>query len=152
MPARTWSCFFAGFSGCLSRLGHVAFRCEDASPPWSLCGDGGICAAKILRKHATGGVKILRLSPRLSPDFSSQTRSITACWRGRLCLAPACDWPDLGGAVESVEPAGRVEGSAWVIRSGLCHALRWFALWQSAESLYRSTAFKQASEVYRVEG
>ena len=57
---------------------------------WSRCGDGGICAAKILRKHATAWVVIWRLSPRLSPDFSSQTRSITACWRGRFLSLARC--------------------------------------------------------------
>ena len=98
------------------------------------------CAVKILRKHATGLVAILSLSPRLSPDFSSQTRSITACWLGRFLLhhrllagslfasSPLARWVafcfitacSLGRFC--LAPAAR-RGSNWVVRLSL--AARW---------------------------
>ena len=143
---------------------------------WSRCDDGGICAAKILRKHATAWVVIWSLSPRLSPDFSSQTRSITACWRGRFCLAPAVCWArtwlllsrtrcvtgsnlvahwSLGARWPEHIPdsLARIAGEGWgegIPQHSTHQALWWFVLWQCVYSLYRSTPFKQGSGVHRV--
>ena len=118
------------------------------------------CAVKILRKHATGLVAILSLSPRLSPDFSSQTRSITACSLGRFCLAPAARrgsnwvvrlslaarWPE-----HISDSLSRIAGEGWgegIPRHPTHQALLWCALRQPTRSLYRSTPSMQHSGVH----
>ena len=68
-----WSRCVLGFPRCLSWLGHVAAMEEFA-------------LQKSYENTLAPWVVIWRLSPRLSPDFSSQTRSITACGLGRFCL------------------------------------------------------------------
>jgi hypothetical protein len=59
---------------------------QDDSPRGLAGISSGSRAAKILRKHATGGVAILSLSPRLSPDFSSRPRRTAANLRGAARL------------------------------------------------------------------
>ena len=114
------------------------------------------------------------MSPRLSPDFSSQTRSITACGLGRFCLAPAVCWartwlllsctrcvtgsnlvvhwsPEARWPEHISDSLSRIAGEGWgegIPQHPTHQALRWCALRQCVYSLYRSTPSKQDSGVH----
>ena len=101
------------------QLGHIAFRCEDAFPTWSHCGDGGICfrARYVFGSNLVAHWSLRARWPEHTPD--SLSRMAGEGWGEGLPQHPPHQ------------------------------ALLWFALRLCAHSLYRSTPSKQASGVHR---